>query len=124
MSGDTAFISGGGAGYVFVRSGTTWGEQQKIVASDGSPLGFAGIDGDLAVATGGQKGPVFVFARSGTTWIEQQKFTSPMPAVNDGFGSTLALSGSVVAVGAPGVGTNSGKGAVFVYDLGGVVGDH
>ena len=26
-----------GAAYVFVRSGTTWTEQQKIVASDSAP---------------------------------------------------------------------------------------
>ena len=53
VSGDTAVIgatgdSGNGAGYVFVRSGTTWTEQQKLTASDGAAGDAFGVSASVS----------------------------------------------------------------------------
>ena len=62
ISGDTAIVgaygnddkgSYSGSAYVFVRSGTTWTEQQKLTASDGAAYDIFGesvsISGDTAI---------------------------------------------------------------------------
>jgi choice-of-anchor B domain-containing protein len=57
---------------------------------------------------------VYSFTRSGDAWMEEGKL--PMPAMlpeGSAFGSTLALSGDVALVGAPGV--NEQAGAVYVF---------
>src|SRR6185436_2272904 len=95
FSGDTAVVGaagddtpGGtdvGSAYVFVRSGTTWSEQQKLLGSDGAADDYFGrsvsLSGDTAVVGAYQNpypgptgaGAAYVFVRSGTTWTEQQK---------------------------------------------------
>ena len=74
-----------GSAYVFVRSGQTWSEQQKLVASDAAADDLFGVSvsvsGDTAVVgayaddvPGGMNaGSAYVFVRSGTTWSQQQK---------------------------------------------------
>ncbi len=71
-----------GGAYVFVRSGTTWTEQQKLIPSDTLTPGFqyghsTSVSGDTAVVTATRSfltvGSAYVFVRSGTTWTEQQK---------------------------------------------------
>ena len=113
LEGDTAVIgaeledTGGpsaGAAYVFVRSGTTWIEQQKLVASDAKSSDFFGedvaISGDtILVGTSNAEG-VYVFVRSGTTWIEQQKLVGSGTSSTDFFGRSVALSGDTALVGA------------------------
>ena len=101
-----------GAAYVFVRSGTTWTEQQKLTASDGETADLFGwsvaISGDTAVvgateddtnANSGQ-GSAYVFVRSGTTWMEQQKLTASDGAPDDRFSYSLAISGDTLIAGA------------------------
>lgn len=82
LEGDTAIVGssqhdalGGNAGavYVFVRSGTTWSEAQKLTASDGEANDFFGrtvaMDGDTAVIQAsvetGANGRFPVFGREG-----------------------------------------------------------
>ena len=81
MDGDTAVIGAprdgdngtlSGSAYVFTRSGSTWTQQAKLVASDGASGDFFGqsvsIDGDTAVvgawlddATGSDSGSAWLF---------------------------------------------------------------
>ena len=118
-----------GAAYVFVRSGTTWTEQQKVLAGDGAAQDAFGysvaLDGDMAVVgarradtpDGTDAGAAYAFVRAGTAWTERQKLLgSETP--QDGFGSAVALSGDTVVVGAhfddaPG-GQDAGSAYVFV----------
>ena len=79
ISGDTVIVgddpvdSGRGVAYVFVRSGTTWSQQQILVASDGvegDRFGWSvGVSGDTAVVGAPYKddrrGEVYIFARVG-----------------------------------------------------------
>ena len=113
VSGDTALIaapydddkdSASGSVYVFVRSGTTWMQQQKLTASDGArddEFGRAvAIWGDTIVAAYSDDdwGAAHVFARSGNLWAHQQnlvasdgdEYDSDSPSV-DVFGDTAIL---------------------------------
>ncbi len=58
-------------------------------------------------------GAIHVFRRAGEGWREAATITSGDLTLGDRFGSTLAVSGTVVAVGAPKHGDN---GAVYVFE--------
>jgi uncharacterized protein (TIGR03437 family) len=123
---------GKGGAYVFVRSGDTWIQQAKLIASDVSTPDHFGasvsISGDtIAVGTlpdgtsPHRNGAVYIFARSGAAWSEQALLTAPPGYFGFGSGNldaVIALSGDTLAVGgafdteASGVFVNA---AVFVY---------
>ena len=119
---DTAALDTGSA-YVFVRSGATWSQQQKLLASDAAAGDFFGVavavSGEGAVVGAGRHdapagvdaGAGYVFARTGATWTEQGTLAAPDPAAGDGFGSSVSLSGDTVAAGAPGDDTPGGMDA-------------
>ena len=119
--------SSAGAVYVFVRSGTTWTQQAYLKASNTGAGDFFGtsvaLSGDtLAVGAnfessgatgvnpaGGQAdnstssaGAVYVFVRSGTTWTQQAYLKASNTGAGDFFGTSVALSGDMLAVGAAG----------------------
>jgi len=111
-----------GAAYVFVRSGTTWSQQAKLTAPVHSrvsdDLGWSvALSGSTAAVGAASKnantGAAYVFARSGTTWSQRAKLTVAHGAANDGFGGSVALSGSSAIVGA--LGTNANTGAAYVF---------
>src|ERR1022692_2896038 len=127
VSGDTAVVGAPnqdendspGAAYVFTRSGTTWTQQQKLTASDGSLVNEFGISvsvsGDTAVVGAFQQQPVaaaYVFVRSGTTWTQQQKLTASDPVAGDAFGTSVSVSGDTAVVGAN---RNNSQGAAYVF---------
>ena len=143
VSGDTAIVGAParavganeaqGCAYVFVRSGTEWVQQQKLVADDGAagdlfgtavaisgdtaivmPCGFTHPDGD-----GGKTSSVYVFTRSGSTWTQQQEIVTPhVPGDDEGddgaydFGSAVALSGDTALIG----GVSGGYPEGYYYD--------
>ena len=139
LSGDTALVGalGGdvgafadqGSAYVFVRSGATWTQQQKLVASDGAYSDQFGVSvalsGDTAlvgapsdqVGVNADQGSAYVFVRSGTIWAEQQKLTASDGAADDLFGIAVTLSGDTALVGAHSddVGANANQGSAYVF---------
>ena len=54
-----------------------------------------------------------MFVRSGTAWSQQAELTAADGAANDYFGTSVAISGSTVVVGAPS--KNSSTGAAYVF---------
>jgi len=119
LDGDTAVVSSSGADhagvvdvgahYVFVRSGTTWTEQAKLMRPDpvayyrlGGPSAVHGdtiLIGDSIAALGGA---VYVFGRAGTAWSQQATLRgSGVVQYSDRFGASLALRGDVALIGAP-----------------------
>ena len=123
-----------GSVYVFVRNGTTWSQQQRLIGSLGMASGFTGhfgtsvaVDGDTLIAgspqidplDGNGRGVVYLFARSGTTWTEQNRFEL-LPAVLREFGCSVAMSGDSFIGGAQAdtVGTNLGQGSAYVFSTG------
>ena len=100
-----------GAVYVFVRSGSTWVQQQKLTPSTGPKQGEGfgsalALEGDTAVVGIGAPflyhtaSGAYIFVRNGAVWSEQQKLVPPDPS-HVSFGKSVALSGDTVFVGAP-----------------------
>lgn len=139
VSGDTALVSAfrddvgansdQGSAYVFVRSGSTWTQQAKLLAQDGAADSWFGyslaLSGDTAVVgasdddVGGRinQGSAYVFVRSGTSWSQQAKLTAADGAEGDSLGRAVALSGDTVLVGASGddVGGLANRGSAYVF---------
>ena len=138
VSGNTALVGANrqpsqnnrGGAYVFVRTGaTTWVQQQKLLPADvanGDTFGAAvAIDGDTAVVSApihkvnsiAGVGAVYVFVRNGSTWTQLQELTPSDGALNNQFGSSVAISGRTIAVGAwmATVGANSRQGAIYIF---------
>ena len=135
-----ATLSEAGSAYIFVRSGNTWTQQQKIVASDRAAIDIFGISvaisGDYAivgaygededvsgVATLGFAGSAYIFVRSGSSWSQQQKIVASDRAANDWFGYSVAISGDYAIVGAlyedenaSGGATLTDAGSVYFFD--------
>jgi hypothetical protein len=133
LSGDTALIGTtrdddngnfSGSAYVFTRTGSSWTEQQKLLASDGAAQDRFGqcvsISGDTAVIGAvnddNGKGSAYVFTRSGTTWTQQQKLLASDGATGDYFGNHLSIDGNTTVIGAPAHKNNGqSSGAAFVF---------
>ncbi|MGA2009833.1 MAG: hypothetical protein ABSH51_04735 [Solirubrobacteraceae bacterium] len=139
--GNTALIGaasdGGGVGavWVYVRSGTTWSEAQKIVPSD--EIGPGAFGSAVALSAGAttaligggddgaaQGGAAWIYGDATGSWIEQQKIapvdeaaSSPGAAGSSHFGRSVALSssGTTALIGAPMDGVNGDEGAAWVY---------
>jgi len=111
----TATAAPSGAVYVF--SGAAYASVETL-APTGSPgqFGYAVAldDSQLLVgspASNGRAGLAHVFARSGSTWAQTDLLQPGDLATFDEFGSSVAMAGGSVAVGAPikdGSATNSG----------------
>jgi hypothetical protein len=120
LNGDTALIGAddemtgddSGAAYVFVRTGTTWTQQAKLIPSDGAPNDWFGawrgvaIQGDTAVIgsrldddNGYNSGSAYVFTRTGTTWTQQAKLLASDGKANDVFGWGVSLDGDTTVIG-------------------------
>ncbi|MCH8153512.1 MAG: FG-GAP repeat protein, partial [Planctomycetes bacterium] len=123
--------SGTGSAYVFRYNGATWVEEQELLASDGAWQDNFGtsvsISGDVAVIgaplhddNGANSGSAYIFRYDGSTWLEEQKLLASDGAGGDGFGSSVAVFGDTVIVGAGGddnkQGINAGSAYVFRFD--------
>ena len=136
LDGDTALIGAhwdeeiddddSGSAYVFIRTGTTWSQQQKLLASDGAAYDEFGLSVSLSgntVLIGAPKndaasipGSAYVFIRTGTTWTEQQKLFASDGAAPDYFGCSVSVDEDTALIGAfwgDGIQTDSGSAYVF-----------
>jgi len=108
-----------GAAYVFVRSGTTWTLQQKLVVVDFLFGYSASLSSDTAVVgapSDGAAGSAYVFLRSGTTWTQQQRLLAADGMAFDGLGSAVSISGDTIVAGAPKVDYSvNAPGAAYVF---------
>ncbi len=129
-----------GAVYVFTRNGSIWTQQAYIKASNTEPLDFFGwsiaIDGDtLAVGAFGESsnstsiggdeennnatgsGAVYLFTRNNNSWSQQVYIKASNALRNDNFGSSVALNGNNLAVGAnhQDTGSEFQSGAAYVF---------
>jgi hypothetical protein len=131
--GSIALVAAGGkntstgAIYMYLRSGSTWSQQQKFTASDGAQndqFGYTAAlspDGSIALVGAPSKnsstGAAYVFVRSGSTWLQRKELTASGGALGDKFGITVALSadGSIALVGA--YARNGSTGAAYVCGI-------
>lgn len=112
-----------GAAYVFVRSGTTWVQQAYLKASNteandrfgirvavsgdtvvvtarNEDSAATGVNGNQADNSASNSGAAYVYVRSGTTWSQQAYLKASNTGANDVFGTSLAVAGDTVVVGA------------------------
>lgn len=101
-----------GAAYMFKLNGTTWSQQEKLVASDPKAMDYFGSAVSLtenhAVVGAYNKnedfggiGAAYVFANNGTNWSIQQKIKSSERGSNFNFGYSIAIDGKNIVVGMP-----------------------
>lgn len=125
---------GGGAAYVFVRSGSTWLSQAYLKASnpdpddrfgasvaidgdtivvgaEGEDSQATGIDGDQADNSAPSAGAAYVFTRTGTVWSQQAYLKAADTESIKSFGDSVAVEGDTAAVGAP----SGPDGDVYVF---------
>lgn len=120
-----------GSAYVFIRSGTSWTQQTKLereaaassenfgtavsLFKDTAVIGVPGYDG---AAT--NQGCAIVFKQTKGQWIQAAQLARTTASEDDFMGQSVAISGSIIGVGAPGVPSGSiypNKGAVYTYVL-------
>ena len=115
-----------GAAYIFIRSGTAWIQQAKIVASDGFPDDQFGrsvtIDGDFAVVgawqndneRGAAAGAAYIYRLTSGVWNQYVKLLAADGQQGDRFGSAVEVKGGRVVVGAANGGF-FGEGRAYIY---------
>lgn len=131
ISGETVVIGarngtgttgqGQGFAYIYLRSGTAWSLQHKLIPSEPGAYESFGFDvslsGDTVIVGKRLYSPVYVFVRTGTTWTEQAKIF-PLDSLGDEeFGFSVSLDGNRAAIGSVSkIGTKNKQGSVYVFD--------
>lgn len=132
VSGDT-IVAGAyqddaarGSAYVFTRSGSTWTQQKKLIASDAAASDWFGysvaVSGDTVIVgsprdddKGNGSGSAYVFTSAGN-WSQKAKLTASDGAEADQLGFSVSVSGDTAVAGAYGDdngATDSGSAYVF-----------
>jgi hypothetical protein len=121
-----------GAAYVFSRISTEWSQQAYLKASnthggeqfglsvaisgDTIVVGATGVDGNQQNQLANNSGAAYVFTRNDNEWTQQAFIKASNAGSADFFGSSVALSGDTLVVGA--VGEDGGAidaGAAYVF---------
>lgn len=110
-----------GAVYVFVRNGTRWSYQTRLMAQDaeqGDSFGASvSLRGDtLLVGAHGKRagiGCAYVFQRESGVWSQQAKLSTRDTIANDRFGYSVGLGSDFAAVGVPNKNNHAGVVAIF-----------
>jgi uncharacterized repeat protein (TIGR01451 family) len=108
-----AGVSGSGAAYVFVQSGSTWSLQQRVAPAAPGQNAYFGtavaLDADTAIVGAPYDhdqalyaaGSAYVFVRVGGVWAEQQRLAASAPLAQAYFGQSVAVFGDAALAGAP-----------------------
>lgn len=137
---DDQTASNAGAAYVMSYNGTSWVNVKKLLASDGAAFDLFGssvaISGDYIIVGAPEsdpsgntsRGAAYVYYRNmggSDQWGQVAKLVAGDGAAGDKFGTSVAISGDNVLVGAPldddNMATNSGT--VFVFERSGTPGN-
>jgi hypothetical protein len=133
-SGDTGV--GGEAAYIFTYNGSSWVQQQILVASDGAEDDRFGFD--VAMSGDGTKvivgaylnhadslsdaGAAYIYTYNGSSWDTGTKIVAPDKAQDDRYGFSVGMSsdGTRVIVGAflenAGALIDTGSAYIYTYD--------
>jgi hypothetical protein len=117
-------VTNAGAAYVFTRGGTTWSEQDYLLASNRTAedlfginvaisnetilvgarhedSGATGVNGSGLDNSATDSGAAYVFTRSSTAWSQQAYLKASNTGTGDHFGRGLAIEGDTIVIGAP-----------------------
>ena len=118
-----------GTVYFYVRTETSWSQQQSVaVGNNSAHFGRSvSLDGDTAVigspfndTVATNAGAVFVYTREDSSWSLQQTLTAFDGEASDYFGLSVSLSGNTLAAGAQrNDEAADDSGAAYVYQLSG-----
>jgi len=118
-----------GAAYVFAYSSGLWSQTDELTSSDGAAGDLfgqsvvlsgstivIGADGHSVGANTAQ-GAAYIFNLSGSSWSQTAELTSSDGAAHDNFGSSVAMWGSTIVVGANAhmVDGNAGEGSTYSF---------
>jgi hypothetical protein len=121
--------SGQGAAYIFTNSNGTWGETQKLTASDGAANANFGnavaleftralIGADVStVGNNTSQGKAYFFGESNGAWSQSDTLIASDGATDDFFGAAVTLDGPTLLVSTPHptIGVNTYQGAAYFY---------
>lgn len=119
-SEDTSPFTNNGAAYIFIRSGTTWTEQQKLLAPLPTRESQANFGSSLQISQNGSyviigaagaggttdTGIAYIFLRTGTTWAAHTILYGSGIGIGAAFGATVNIdnTGSLACIREPGQG--------------------
>ena len=119
-----------GAVYIFVRSGVTWTQETRLIATNPS-LSYDILGTSVSIDSAGTRvaagapgtdysaGTVLIFVRSGTAWTQETKLSASDAQASDYFGTSVSIDsdGTRVATGADraDISAMSNVGAVYVF---------
>ena len=112
-----------GSAYVFIRSGTSWAQEAKLLPSDGAVEDHFGVSVSISrdyaivgsVGDNNYSGSAYVFKRTGTSWAQEAKLLPSDGAAVDLFGSSVSISGDYAVVGADGDDNGISSGSAYVF---------
>ena len=118
-----------GSAYVFKRTGTTWNQESKIIASDGAANDYFGISvsisGDYTIvgafrnniATNTNQGAAYIYKRDGTNWNQEAKLFASDGSASDYFGNSVSIYNTYAIIGVPrdDVGSNTDQGSAYIF---------
>ncbi len=124
IQGDAPSVPNAGALYIFEKSGGTWGEIQKLNASNAiSGARFGGgteFMGSNVLAVGApreNRGAVYIYEDNGNGWIESLKVVASNLAPDADFGERLAFDNNQLAVSDRIGSTRAGSVYIFEADI-------
>ncbi|KYK30401.1 MAG: hypothetical protein AYK22_03975 [Thermoplasmatales archaeon SG8-52-3] len=131
ISGEYAIVGGTnydharGAAFVFKRTSTTWNQEAKLLASDGSSddkFGYVDINGDIAIVgaysndndNGVNAGAAYIFKRETSGyWYQYSKLIASDGASEDYFGVDVSIIDDYAVIGA--LGDDGKKGSAYIF---------
>jgi hypothetical protein len=121
-------VGAGGAAYVFLRSGTVWTEEVKLVGDDtatADQFGYSvSLFEDMALigarqndmaGVGHHSGAAYVFSHETGRWIEEIQFRASDSGNLDYFGSAVSLYEDRALIGTPGDFEANDSGSAYVF---------
>ncbi|RYZ50786.1 MAG: hypothetical protein EOP49_13245, partial [Sphingobacteriales bacterium] len=122
-----------GSAYIFMRNGSSWAQQAKVVGSSAGGADAFGtsvaMDGDYAIVgapwndVGGNadQGAAYVFLRNGTNWAQQARLLAADGATDDFFGYSASIQGNYALVGShkDNIGAISDQGSAYLFNRNG-----
>ena len=124
------YMGNAGSAYIYYFNGSSWLQQQKIVASDRQSSDYFGtraaISGDKVIVgaynDNQDAGSAYIFSRTNTTWSQEQKLIAPVQTLDDYFGWEIDIEGDFAIVGTykededeDGLNTISDAGAAYIF---------
>ncbi|HMS43187.1 MAG TPA: FG-GAP-like repeat-containing protein, partial [Pyrinomonadaceae bacterium] len=130
---DESIYTDCGSAYAYLRTGTTWQEESRMVASErtsNSQMGYSvGISGDTIVigarfaqtsAASADFGSAYIFtpvAGTPRVWTQRSILTAPQRSAGDQFGFSVSVSGNTALIGSrfDDVGANVDQGSAYIF---------